>query len=154
MGKNVCFPHFFVNLFQELDTLNGTEPKRNVLSLQLKGVIFGINMGLIKKARKDCKLQCERLVLALDYLNKHGSMIIANYMKMTGIACAAATLELQKFRRNYENCIVMVINGLQRPFSDLNFYGPVSNVSVTRIIFQIFYRVDTCFSKTMSQVMM
>ena len=110
---------------KELDTLDGTEPKRNSRSLQLKGVNFRADKELIKKARKDCKLQREgiarirrspyskeeRLALALDYLDKHGAMRIADYMELTGLARTAATLELQEFRQDMTSGIDFIGRG-------------------------------------------
>ena len=77
---------------KELDTLDGNETKRNARSLRLKGVNFRADKELVKKARKDCQLQREgtarihrspytkeqRLNLALEYLEKHGAMKIAD----------------------------------------------------------------------------
>ena len=110
---------------KELDTLDGSEPKRNSRSLQLKGVNFRADKELIKKARKDCKLQREgiarirrspyskeeRLALALDYLDKHGAMRIADYMELTGLARTAATLELQEFRQDMTSGIDFIGRG-------------------------------------------
>ena len=110
---------------KELDTLDGTEPKRNSRSLQLKGVNFRADKELIQKARKDCKLQREgiarirrspyskeeRLALALDYLDKHGAMRIADYMELTGLARTAATLELQEFRQDMTSGIDFIGRG-------------------------------------------
>lgn len=110
---------------KELDTLDDSEPKRNSRSLQLKGVNFRANKELIKKARKDCKLQREgiarihrspyskeeRLALALDYLDKHGAMRVADYMELTGLARTAATLELQEFRRDMTSGIDFIGRG-------------------------------------------
>ena len=110
---------------KELDTLDGKDPKRNSRSLQLKGVNFRADKELIKKARKDCKLQREgiarirrspyskeeRLALALDYLDKHGAMRIADYMELTGLARTAATLELQEFRQDMTSGIDFIGRG-------------------------------------------
>ena len=99
---------------KELDTLDGNETKRNARSLQLKGVNYRADKELIKKASQHCKLEREgiarihrspyskeeRLTLALEYLEKHGAMKVANYMELTGLSRTAATLELQEFRRD------------------------------------------------------
>ena len=66
---------------KELDTLDGTETKRNSRSLRLKGVNFRADMELVKQANSHCKLKREgtarihrspydkdkRLSLALEY---------------------------------------------------------------------------------------
>lgn len=110
---------------KELDTLDGNETKRNARSLRLKGVNFRANKELVKKARKDCQLQREgtarihrspytkeqRLNLALEYLEKHGAMKIADYMELTGLSRTTATLELQEFRRDMNSGIDFIGRG-------------------------------------------
>ena len=110
---------------KELDTLNGNETKRNARSLQLKGVNYRADKEFIKQARKHCKLEREgvarihrspytkeeRLKLALEYLEKHGAMKVANYMEMTGLSRTAATLELQEFRRDTTSGIDFIGRG-------------------------------------------
>jgi len=110
---------------KELDTLDGNETKRNARSLQLKGVNYRADKELIKKASQHCKLEREgiarihrspyskeeRLTLALEYLEKHGAMKVANYMEMTGLSRTAATLELQEFRRDTTSGIDFIGRG-------------------------------------------
>lgn len=110
---------------KELDTLDGNETKRNARSLQLKGVNYRADKELIKKASQHCKLEREgiarihrspyskeeRLTLALEYLEKHGAMKIANYMELTGLSRTAATLELQEFRRDTTSGIDFIGRG-------------------------------------------
>ena len=110
---------------KELDTLDGNETKRNARSLQLKGVNYRADKELIKKASQHCKLEREgiarihrspyskeeRLTLALEYLEKHGAMKVANYMELTGLSRTAATLELQEFRRDTTSGIDFIGRG-------------------------------------------
>ena len=110
---------------KELDTLDGNETKRNAQSLQLKGVNYRADKELIKKASQHCKLEREgiarihrspyskeeRLTLALEYLEKHGAMKVANYMELTGLSRTAATLELQEFRRDITSGIDFIGRG-------------------------------------------
>ena len=110
---------------KELDTLDGNETKRNARSLRLKGVNFRADKELVKKARKDCQLQREgtarihrspytkeqRLNLALEYLEKHGAMKIADYMELTDLSRTTATLELQEFRRDMNSGIDFIGRG-------------------------------------------
>ena len=110
---------------KELDTLDGNETKRNARSLRLKGVNFRADKELVKKASKDCQLQREgtarihrspytkeqRLNLALEYLEKHGAMKIADYMELTGLSRTTATLELQEFRRDMNSGIDFIGRG-------------------------------------------
>lgn len=99
---------------KELDTLDGTEPKRNAQSLWLKGVNFRADKELVKTARANCKLKREgtarihrspfnkekRLSLALDYLEKNGAMKVADYMTLTGLSHTTAAMELKEFRQD------------------------------------------------------
>ena len=110
---------------KELDTLDGNETKRNARSLQLKGVNYRADKELIKKASQHYKLEREgiarihrspyskeeRLTLALEYLEKHGAMKVANYMELTGLSRTAATLELQEFRRDITSGIDFIGRG-------------------------------------------
>ncbi len=99
---------------KELDTLDGTEPKRNARSLRLKGVNYRTDKALIRKAAQHCELEREgiarihrspynkekRLNLALEYIGKHGAMKVADYMALTGLSHTSAALELKEFRRD------------------------------------------------------
>ena len=110
---------------KEMDTFDGDDTKRNARSLRLKGVNYRADKELVKKARKDCQLQREgtarihrspytkeqRLNLALEYLEKHGAMKIADYMELTGLSRTTATLELQEFRRDMNSGIDFIGRG-------------------------------------------
>lgn len=98
---------------KELDTLDGTETKRNSRSLRLKGVNFRADKELVKQANGHCKLKREgtarihrspydkdkRLSLALEYLEEHGAMRVVDYMELTGLSRTVATMELKAFRQ-------------------------------------------------------
>ena len=110
---------------KEMDSFEEDETKRNARSLQLKGVNYRADKELIKKASQHCKLEREgiarihrspyskeeRLTLALEYLEKHGAMKVANYMELTGLSRTAATLELQEFRRDITSGIDFIGRG-------------------------------------------
>ena len=95
-------------------TLDGTETKRNSRSLRLKGVNFRADKELVKQANSHCKLKREgtarihrspydkdkRLSLALEYLEEHGAMRVADYMVLTGLSRTVATMELKAFRQD------------------------------------------------------
>lgn len=99
---------------KELDTLDGTEPKRNAQSLRLKGVNFRADKQLIKTANSNCKLKREgtarihrspyskeeRLALALKHLEEHGAMKVSDYVSVTGLSQTAARMELKEFRQD------------------------------------------------------
>ena len=110
---------------KEPDTLDGTEPKRNAQSLQLKGVNFRADKQLIKTASSNCKLKREgtarihrspyskeeRLTLAQKYLEEHGAMKVVDYVGITGLSRTAATMELQEFRRDTSSGIDFIGRG-------------------------------------------
>ena len=110
---------------KEPDTLDGTEPKRNAQSLQLKGVNFRADKQLIKTASSNCKLKREgtarihrspyskeeRLALALKYLEKHGAMKVSDYVNLTGLSQTAARMELKEFRQNPNSGIDFIGRG-------------------------------------------
>ena len=99
---------------KELDTLDGTETKRNSRSLKLNGVNFRADKELVKQANGHCKLKREgtarihrspydkdkRLSLALEYLEEHGAMRVADYMELTGLSRTVAAMELKAFRQD------------------------------------------------------
>lgn len=99
---------------RELDRLDGTETKRNSRSLRLKGVNFRADKELVKQANGHCKLKREgtarihrspydkdkRLSLALEYLEEHGAMRVADYMELTGLSRTVATMELKAFHQD------------------------------------------------------
>ena len=110
---------------KELDTLDGTEPKRNAQSLRLKGVNFRADKQLIKTASSNCKLKREgtarihrspyskeeRLALALKHLEKHGAMKVSDYVNLTGLSQTAARMELKEFRQNPNSGIDFIGRG-------------------------------------------
>ena len=110
---------------KEPDTLDGTEPKRNAQSLQLKGVNFRADKQLIKTASSNCKLKREgtarihrspyskeeRLALALKHLEKHGAMKVSDYVNLTGLSQTAARMELKEFRQDPNSGIDFIGRG-------------------------------------------
>ena len=110
---------------KELDTLDSTETKRNSRSLRLKGVNFRADKELVKQANSHCKLKREgtarihrspydkdkRLSLALEYLEKHGAMRVADYMELTGLSRTVATMELKSFRQDPNSGIGFIGRG-------------------------------------------
>ena len=110
---------------KELDTLDGTEPKRNAQSLRLKGVNFRADKQLIKTASSNCKLKREgtarihrspyskeeRLALALKHLEEHGAMKVSDYVNLTGLSQTAARMELKEFRQDPDSGIDFIGRG-------------------------------------------
>ena len=110
---------------KELDTLDGTETKRNSRSLRLKGVNFRADNELVKQANGHCKLKREgtarihrspyskeeRLALALKHLEEHGAMKVSDYVNLTGLSRTTATLELKEFRQDPNSGIDFIGRG-------------------------------------------
>ena len=110
---------------KKMDTLDGTETKRNARSLKLNGVNYRADKALIKKARQHCELEREgiarihhspytkeqRLGLALEFLGKNGAMKVADYMTMTGLSHTSAAIELQAFRQDTTSGIDFIGRG-------------------------------------------
>ena len=108
-----------------MDTFDGDDTKRNARSLRLTGINYRADKTLIKRANQHCKLERagesrlhhtpyskeERLKLAQQYLEKHGAMRVADYMKLTGLSRTKATLELKEFRQDDSSGISYIGRG-------------------------------------------
>ena len=110
---------------KEMDTFDGDETKRNARSLHLTGINYRADKVLIREANRHCKLERagesrlhhspytkeERLKLALQYLEEHGAMRVAEYMELTGLSRTKATLELKEFRQDLSSGITFIGRG-------------------------------------------
>ena len=110
---------------KEMDTFDGDETKRNARSLRLTGINYRADKVLIREANRHCKLERagesrlhhspytkeERLKLALQYMEEHGAMRVAEYMELTGLSRTKATLELKEFRQDLSSGITFIGRG-------------------------------------------
>ena len=110
---------------KEMDTFDGDGTKRNARSLRLTGINYRADKVLIWEANRHCKLERagesrlhhspytkeERLKLALQYLEEHGAMRVAEYMELTGLSRTKATLELKEFRQDLSSGITFIGRG-------------------------------------------
>ena len=110
---------------KEMDTFDGDGTKRNARSLRLTGINYRADKVLIQEANRHCKLERagesrlhhspytkeERLKLALQYLEEHGAMRVAEYMELTGLSRTKATLELKEFRQDLSSGITFIGRG-------------------------------------------
>ena len=110
---------------KEMDTMDGNEPKRNARSLHLNGVTFQADKKLVRNARSHCKLERagvsrihrspytkeERLQKALEYLEEHKVMKVAQYMELTGQGHTTSACELRSFSRDASSGIVAIGRG-------------------------------------------
>ena len=104
---------------KEMDGLDDGKPSLNAQSLQVTDVYFRPDKKLIRDTNYNCTLtrgatrrirkqkytREERLARALEYLDNHATMNIAQYVSLTGLSRTAATLELQAFRNDPESGI-------------------------------------------------
>ena len=96
---------------KEMDTIDGTDSKRNARSLRVDGVDFQVDKRLVRNVNRQCKLERagvarvrrspytkeERLQRAKDYLSEHGFMRVKHYMELTGLGQSTAANELRAF---------------------------------------------------------
>ena len=115
---------------KEIDTFEEDETKRNARSLQLTNINFRADKTLVREANCRCKLERygesrlrkspypkeQRLQLAWEYLDKNGSMHIADYMQLTGLSRTTATLELKAFRQDTTSGITFVGRGSNKVY--------------------------------------
>ena len=115
---------------KEMDTFDGDETKRNARSLHLTGINYRADKVLIREANRHCKLERagesrlhhspytkeERLKLALQYLEEHGAMRVAEYMELTGLSRTKATLELKEFRQDLSSGITFIGRGSSKVY--------------------------------------
>lgn len=110
---------------KEMDSIDGSESKRNARSLHLNSVNFRADKKLIRNASRHCKLERasivrvrhspyskeERLQKALDYLEENKVLKVRSYMELTGQAHTTAACELRAFSRDPSSGIVSVGRG-------------------------------------------
>ena len=110
---------------KEMDTIDGSESKRNARSLCLDGVNFQADKKLVHRASRHCKLERggivrvhrspyskeERLQKALDYLKQHKVLKVRQYMELTGQAHTTAACELRAFSQDASSGIISVGRG-------------------------------------------
>lgn len=110
---------------KEMDTIDGSESKRNARSLCLNGINFLADKKLVRNARRHCKLERagvvrvkrspytkeERLQKALDYLEENKVLKVSQYMELTRQAHTTAACELRAFSRDPLSGIIPVGRG-------------------------------------------
>ena len=90
---------------KEMDTIDGDEPKRNARShckLERAGV---------SRVRRSPYTKEERLQKALDYLEEHKVLKVAQYMELTGQGHTTSACELRAFSRDTSSGIVAIGRG-------------------------------------------
>ena len=96
---------------KEVDTLDGKEPKRNARSIEVQDVNFKVDKQLVRAIDQRCYLhrggvsrvhqspysEQERLALALQFIDTHHLLRVADYVQLTGLGRTKATQELRHF---------------------------------------------------------
>lgn len=96
------------------DDIDGDEPKRNALTLEVSGVNYRPDKSLVRNTDRLCHLtkgsvnrlhrstytKEERWQMAVDYLSdpSHPMMRLKDYTRLTGISRTQASLELKEYR--------------------------------------------------------
>lgn len=99
---------------KEMDTLDGTDPKRNSQSLCVDGVNYKADRKLIHQAGIHCQLERghvsrlhrspytreERVAMALKFIEEHSFMRLTDYVQLTGLSRSSACRELKELRND------------------------------------------------------
>ena len=110
---------------KEMDTIDGTDSKRNARSLRVDGVDFQVDKRLVRNVDRQCKLERagvarvrrspytkeERLQRAKDYLSEHGFMRVKHHMELTGLGHTTAANELRAFSNDLSTGITIMGRG-------------------------------------------
>ena len=113
---------------QEPDKIVDGMPQHNAQNLKVTGVNFRVDKEFVSDINANCKLESggtqrirrqkytseDRHARALDYLDKNGTMNIAQYASLNGLSRTVATLELQKLRNNAESGIDYIGRGTHK----------------------------------------
>ena len=108
-----------------MDTIDGTDSKRNARSLRVDVVDFQVDKRLVRNVDRQCKLERagvarvrrspytkeERLQRAKDYLSEHGFMRVKHYMELTGLRHTTAANELRAFSDDLSTGITIMGRG-------------------------------------------
>lgn len=104
---------------KERDSFEEDEEKRNARSLKVSGLSFRADRRLVKEIDRMCVLERggelrlhkqkntkeERAAMAVQYLQEHEVMRVADYVQLTGLPYSTATKELRELAANPESGI-------------------------------------------------
>lgn len=106
------------------------EQHRNARTVQVKSVHFKVDKAFVNEVDEMTRLESgsvkkitavkstveERLQAALDFLDTNPVLSVTNYVKLTGLARTAATLELRKFAADDNNPLMAHGRGSHRVY--------------------------------------
>lgn len=115
---------------KEMDTIDGTEPKRNARSLRVNDVVFQADKRLVYNVNRQCRLERagvarvrhspytreERLQKVLEYISEHGCIRVKHYMELVGLAHTTAACELRAFSEDASSGIDSMGRGSTRVY--------------------------------------
>lgn len=115
---------------KDVENLDGEDGKRNASSVCVRDILFTADHGFVKTIDMRTHLQRskthrlspspytreERLQRALNYIDQHGYMRIADYVRLTGLSRTYATKELQAFRRDETSGLIYEGRGTQKVY--------------------------------------
>ena len=113
------------------DYLSNELSHRNAQSIQVGGINFRADRGLIRRTNLECRLERtrlkprkssqkytpeERLRIARQYLEEHAFLTTTDYQSLTGLLRTAATLELKKWASDPTSGIGIAGRGAHRVY--------------------------------------
>ncbi len=116
---------------REREQADETENHRNAQSIQVGGINFRADRGLIRRTNLECRLERtrlkprkssqkytpeERLRIARQYLEEHAFLTTTDYQSLTGLLRTAATLELKKWASDPTSGIGIAGRGAHRVY--------------------------------------
>ena len=115
---------------QEVEPVAGDTPARNATSIGVRDVLFTADRSFVKVLDLETNLvrskthkltpspytPAERLQRALEYIDQHGFMRIADYVRLTGLSRTSATTELQTLRRDETSGLTTAGRGTQKVY--------------------------------------
>lgn len=115
---------------KEVEALDGEEGTRNASSVGVRDVLFtadrhfvdavdldtSLERGKTHKLRESSYTPAERLQRAFDFIDQHGFMRVADYVRLTGLSRTRATKELQTFRRDETSGLTTAGRGTQKVY--------------------------------------
>lgn len=124
-GVGTFRPSLGLAPFKRMDSLDEDEARRNARSIEVDGILFRADSNLVKQTNSICRLERgatnrlhrspytaeERLALAHDFLEKHHTMRIADYMALTKLGRTTATTELKRLQSLPESGITTIGRG-------------------------------------------
>lgn len=113
---------------QVQDAFEANEETRNALTLEVSGVSYKADRGLVEMVNEHCYLERggvsrlkkskltleQRIAKAREFIGKYSTMSVDDYAQITGLSVSSASRELRKLRKD--------------PSTGITFNGRGSNI--------------------------